>query len=427
MNVKFSQGKDQQGSAEKHDRYRCQYCEVEYKNELLTRVHITRASDDAHRNYDGFMPETPVEAINENGNIIETIQRHPNELDTRSLTLTTFPDEFSEQKKRVLLLAAYQPQINNITELHERATVILKEHDLEPISYSTTRNWIREFYTPKQQTGSGTDGSPVEDNDDAQQSLGDLTPKQQAVVIHHVADPDASDGEIAKRADCSRSYPYHVYDYAADVIERLKKSYNAGTSLEELIGEELEPEAITELRQGGYLDDFHPVFAEGKETDSGEEIRPGEDPTTDNTSDSVADGPVTNSNARFLTASPTDELLIDMGNQSTKSGSTEEQSTDNSDSSTNQSSRYPPISEVKSDPSTQASMTAEIPERQSIATTRGSELDMVPKRDLETVIDRVRFLRRVFEREVETTPEVDRAHIQLAITKEIELELNHLL
>ncbi|WP_254525616.1 hypothetical protein [Natrinema caseinilyticum] len=80
--------------------------------------------------------------------------------------------------------------------------------------------------------------------------------------------------------------------------------------------------------------------------------------------------------------------------------------------------------------SSQASTTA-VPESDGAPVARSSPStreDVILRDDLEAVTERVQFLRRVFEREIESsTDSSDRARSQLAITQEIEADLERLL
>lgn len=447
MSIEVSKTEDQREPSDDVVRYRCPFCKAEYENELLARIHITRASDDAHRNYDGLMPETTVEGLDEDGTVVERIQRRPNELDTHSLTPAAFPDEFDERKKRVLLVAAYNPHVETLTELHERANAVLEERDIDSVSYATTRRWIHEFYLPHQlseDTAAGGEATS-DDKNGERETLDDLTAKQKAVVVHHVNDPEASDGEIAERVGCARSYPYHVYKRTDDVIERLEAKLEAGYSLEDILVDELEPESLEHLDEEGYLDGLDVDVERGRETDDDSDRDPEEPPTV--SSRRRTDSPTTGVDARVMSASPTDALFSDTSTQEIEEAAVESSVIETTGAETGPADpartdaesvsqesavdESPRRSERSEDPEEQASSSAERitteGRREGEASTRRE--DVVPKSDLEAVTARIRFLRRVFEREVEVAAGEpnERAQIQLALTQEVESELESLL
>jgi hypothetical protein len=65
--------------------YGCPYCETAYSDERLTRVHITRATDAAHQNRYGLMPEEEIEKRDAEGTVVKTISRRPEELEFGSV------------------------------------------------------------------------------------------------------------------------------------------------------------------------------------------------------------------------------------------------------------------------------------------------------------------------------------------------------
>ena len=59
------------------EHYRCEHCGTVYDHELLTRVHITRSDDEAHRNHSGLMPECEIEVVDASGTLRERRSRRP--------------------------------------------------------------------------------------------------------------------------------------------------------------------------------------------------------------------------------------------------------------------------------------------------------------------------------------------------------------
>jgi hypothetical protein len=86
----------------------------------------------------------------------------------------------------------------------------------------------------------------------SEELLGDLTTKQQSIVIAHVANPEEDNSEIADRVGATRSYPGKVYSRAQSVVERLQSKIESGEQVEHVILQEL---SETDL-QGLYDDEY---------------------------------------------------------------------------------------------------------------------------------------------------------------------------
>lgn len=99
-----------------------------------------------------------------------------------------------------------------------------------------------------------TDRDEARSSGSSGESLSDYTTKQQAIIVAHLEDPDASDATIADRVGSARSYPWHVYERAGDLIESLRAELEAGTSIEELVRRELSIEEIEAIASEGLLD-----------------------------------------------------------------------------------------------------------------------------------------------------------------------------
>lgn len=396
--------------------YACPFCETTYDNELLTRVHITRSADDLHKNHDGFMPETQIKVTDPDGTKLDELQRRPDELNTNELERADLPDEFDERKQRVLLIGAYRPNAD-YTELHERATAVLEEHDLEPVSYGTIRRWIREFYMPKAHVATAEAQSG-----DNSESLSELTNKQQAIVIARLADPDASQSELADRAGTSATYPNTVLDRASGLIDQLSERLSAGELLDEIVQENLSREDIERLAQEDLL---------GKEFFAGDLESVIAEPG-DRSAD-VTDGPVNDANARVLSASPPEFAELKAGqqeNQSENAASKPKSPARNGDSSpatTFESTETAPTEEKED--SNGSGVEDESPAEPSTAASPAiPDSEVVPKKDVEAIRDRIRFVRRVAEREVgEEDQPKPRARTQLALAREVEDELDRVL
>lgn len=169
--------------------FRCPICGVTYHNELLTRVHITRADDPDHETHDGLMPETPVTAILEDGDT-RSITRDPDDIKLQELEPGDLPESLSQKRKRIILVAAHNPYIDTYTELHERVEAVFDERDLGSISYQTVNRAVKEFFHLDRES---------DDNEaTAQERYADMTEKQQHVIDAYLDDPTASYAELAE-------------------------------------------------------------------------------------------------------------------------------------------------------------------------------------------------------------------------------------
>jgi hypothetical protein len=242
--------------------YRCPYCEISYQNEILVRVHISRSEDTDHLNYNGFMPDSEIRVVNGDGEVVDAISRRPQEIDTANITLDTFPDDFSEQHKHILLVAARNHEETTYTVLEEKVNERLEEYDVDSPSYSMVRRVILQFYEP-QYEGEITNRSRKTDP----KRLTELTHKQQAIVIARLISPEASAATIAEQVNCAISYPPQVYDLAASVINKLDTRVEEENDIIDIITSELSADDIDQLLERGLLDDV-PISGEALTTDT---------------------------------------------------------------------------------------------------------------------------------------------------------------
>jgi hypothetical protein len=225
-------------------KFRCAFCSETYPNEILTRVHVTRSQDKEHLNYDGFMPETDIELIDSAGNTVEHLSRRPNDLDVEALAMDDIPDEFSEQHKHIILIGAYNQYVSTFQKLKGLADDRLEEAGIDTLSYSTVRRIIREFYRPQEVEAEKQNKS--KDNDE--ERLCDLTERQQAIVIAHLANPRESTTQIARRAgNTAKSYPGQVYKRAKGIIDRLQDNIDDGVNVVDAILSEMTAEDVSNL------------------------------------------------------------------------------------------------------------------------------------------------------------------------------------
>lgn len=231
-------------------KYRCPYCDISYQNELLSRVHITRSDDPNHLNRNGFMPESEIQVVNPEGEVVDTVSRRPQEIDASSLSIDAFPDDLSDQHKHILVVAATNAEENTYTSLAEKVDQRLEDHDIRSPSYSTIRRVIRRFYR------SQTEGGTIEREDETNsKKLTELTSKQQAIIIARLCSPEASPTTIAEQISCAKSYPPQVYELATSIINGLETKVEEGEHLREVLTDELTGDDIRELVNRGLLDD----------------------------------------------------------------------------------------------------------------------------------------------------------------------------
>lgn len=261
--------RDMSGNSDDAHEFRCPYCNVSYQHELITRVHVTRADDVDHLNYNGIMPECDIEVVDDDDNIVDTISRRPGDIDLTVLSAEDFPDDLSEQHRRILLVAAQNLHEESYTTISERVKEHLATHSIESPSYSTIRRVIRRFYRPDEHQNQSNSTSL--NNKD---TLSDLTAKQQAIVIARVLLPEESDTSIADRIGCAYSYPSQVYDQSEHIIDQLNSLREEGDSLIKTVCSELTKDDINELIQRGLMDEL-PV-----ELDSTTKYQTGLDETT---------------------------------------------------------------------------------------------------------------------------------------------------
>ena len=409
-----------EGSSE----YRCPFCGSVYPDERLTRVHITWADDEIHRNYDGFMPETTVEVVDDDGNIVDEITRRTDELKTNDIDLDVFPDELSEAQRRVCRIVAYDPYIESYQELHERSEAVLSENDVDTVGYNTVRQWIQEFYLPHQDTTNPNGRS----QDSVETALAELTEKQSAVITEYLEDPSLSMSELADRAGVSSSYPTQILDRFDDLIEELRETQADGSATatgdsdDELEGADDSKSNPTKDWECGTDATDEDNMGEEETTFYGQEDKPEESKS------SPIDGPVGGPTAAIMSASPHD-LVEDDSSTSLNAENEEVGEFENMNpSEVNEDSEEALGTESSqksgNSPNQNVDQSSEASNPNGVA--GGSEFQTVPREDIEQLIERLQFARRVAEREVESSDNT-RAATQLALIAEIELELQTLL
>lgn len=245
-------------------RYQCQFCETIYENEITARVHITRSDDEIHQNHNGLMPDTEIDILGKDGEVIDSVSRRPDEITVDNFSADQLPSEYPEHQRKILQIATQNPYEQEYTTLEDLIVSEFEELDLKIPSYSTIRRVVKEFYDPQ-----SPDQAEAED-------LDDLTPKQQAIIIAHTLLPDEPKSTIADRVGCASSYPAQVFDRAPHVVQQLGQK-NDG-DIVEAIQSELSEESIIELTSRELVADLPIEFAaiddrnsEDVVTDSGDE------------------------------------------------------------------------------------------------------------------------------------------------------------
>lgn len=242
------------------EHYRCEHCGTVYDHELLTRVHITRSDDEAHRNHSGLMPECEIEVVDASGTLRERRSRRPEEIDPTTLTREDIPTDLSPKRTDAVLVAAHNPETSSHATLTHLVETALADTDRDPPSKRTVSRALAAFYRPHEDEGPRT------------RPFGALSPLQQAIIVATLAKPAASAAEIARWADCSESYPPMVRSRRADIIESFKQRLADGESLATIVTETLTTAQQEALAESGHFDAV-PVDIEGaaeKDPDAGE-------------------------------------------------------------------------------------------------------------------------------------------------------------
>lgn len=276
--------------------YRCPHCEATYAEELLTRVHITRADDSNHRHRNGSMPEEEIEVIAEDGTIVDTRSRRPEDIDLSDVMLDDFPSDISKKQRHALVVATRHPEIDNRSELTELVVDRLEtgDWDTSPPSYQTVRRALDGFYNPHDSTNN------VQDPDD--ETLADLTPVQQSIIIARVMLSEEANTAIADRIGCASSYPGQISSRKEHILTELRSRIEK-EDIETILADELPANACTALIENGYLSEIplNVQLLEAKmDIDDSSESEPvvaiEEDTASDISSDSQWGSPVKNTN-----------------------------------------------------------------------------------------------------------------------------------
>lgn len=220
--------------------YKCPYCAAVYGDERIARVHITRADDADHQNRNGMMPEAEIEVVDTDGTAVDTISRHPKEIDLDELTVDHFPEKLTDKRRYALLVASQNPHEDTRRELTQlvQNRVASDEVEIEPPVERTVGRALDDFFHPQQNTST---------DDAATETLADLKPLQQAIVIGRLTCPGMAKAGIAERVGCCSTYPGQLFDRKSRLMNNLSERTEAGESPEEIIKTELCSDAIEQL------------------------------------------------------------------------------------------------------------------------------------------------------------------------------------
>lgn len=240
--------------------YRCPFCHTTYNDERLVRVHVTRSDDEAHTNYNGLMPETAVEVVDDSGTVIDRVSREPDEIDLKTVTRSDLPEDLTPKQTVAVLAATHHPYKGDHTALTE---IIKRDYSAEEglPAYETVNEAVRAFYRPQ------------DTHAESEETLADLTPKQQAVLLVRVADPNLPKAAIARQVGCASSYPRQVFERAGHVLSDLRAKQANHDDLASLLKAELSADDIAELRDHlGGVAEFDWILEDFQ--DDGEQVEP---------------------------------------------------------------------------------------------------------------------------------------------------------
>ena len=226
------------------EHYRCPHCGTVYDNELITRVHVTRADDDQHANRNGLMPECEIEVVDDDGTVIDHRTRHPDEVDPSTLTRDDFPGDMTSKRTDAVLVAAHHPDVTTRTELTALIEEELADTDRDPPADWTVRRALDAFYHPHESS------MPTDE------SFSEIPVLQQAVIIANLTLPEASIAEVADRVGCAASYPPQVMERRQYLADAFSDRQAEGETLAAIVRDELPATHLEELVESGHLDDI---------------------------------------------------------------------------------------------------------------------------------------------------------------------------
>lgn len=430
-------GEKDQTRHQEEEQYRCTFCGDTYPHEALTRAHVTR-SEGRHLNYKGDMPEVDIEVLDRDGDVIETRSTTPEQFDPYDVDVDDLSDDLKDSHKRIILIAAVNPNIDSYEELKEKVNDVFEQRGEDTVSYATVRRVVKDYFEPEESAPEGVD-------DMDREVLSDLTAKQQATIITELVTDGLKHEEIAGIVGTSQSYPSQVFNRAEEVLEGLEEKIESGMTTREAILDELTPEDLITLEGQGFVEDLDfdlPTPGSDDESSTPEDGSASETTaeadSSEAESEAPSDGPVSQQ-AKPMTASPstpwdeqptqppTEELQPADGTPSDQKAVSADSETDSdgadasegADASSNDESSGA-ATEDESAPETTESTT------ESVTGTEHGE-SAVPREDVEEVLEKVRFHKRAVEKGVEIDDSEASTSRDLAFAEVVEEELEQLL
>lgn len=272
--------------------YRCPYCQDEFHHEAITRVHITRSTDDTHRTHNGLMPEHEIDVVDaDTGEAVDTISRARQfRVDESDLEVDDFGDDMRDRDKHIVMTAVFNPFEDQYTDLEEKVNSVLEFHGFESVSYDKVRNTLQSHLEkrPDQPRSASSDREEESDHspecnqtdatntvqapidpamtpdanpqthdesdeptvEDVEAKLADLEGYQPEVIRQFAKFPDKNKTTIAEDVGCSPSYPGKIEQNYGHLIEEyreaLERQEAAGDEVDETTDESEETEESTE-------------------------------------------------------------------------------------------------------------------------------------------------------------------------------------
>lgn len=189
--------------------YRCPYCKYTDDSERWVRTHITNSTDSRHKGRHGFTPEVEVEALDPQGNVVETPAGQPGKAeDVGEVTTSLLPEDIDDDAEIIIRTAVENPTAS-IADLHRR----LEEKLDEDITYNRVHYVINNFMSKPP-----TSSHPKTAENSEQKTFHNLTGKQKSAIVELVRqdrnDLDRNQSQIADDAGVDSSYlPSIIKDY----------------------------------------------------------------------------------------------------------------------------------------------------------------------------------------------------------------------
>lgn len=191
--------------------YRCQICGFTAGHEGIVRAHMSLSSDEGHELEYVFMPETKVDGLSHDEDVIKQIggktqlQYRLSDIDVSNL-----PSVHTDQDTRIVKTALENIRAS-FAEITEEVNESTQHYPDAQVEYSTVYETVVEALGIRRQSHETI--SP----DDMR--FEDLTKKQKAVIESYAVNPEQSAYEIAQVAGVSPTYPGAVLDKYEHIAE----------------------------------------------------------------------------------------------------------------------------------------------------------------------------------------------------------------